>query len=79
MGAGALVACPAEADRLQLRLKRAEALLASSVHMAAGQIADMRCTDPSWVRKAIHELGDRGMAGLRPRYGGGRPRPDFEA
>jgi transposase len=31
-------------------------------------------TDPSWVRKVIHDFNERGMASLRPRYRGGRPR-----
>ena len=31
-------------------------------------------TDPSWVRKVIHEFNERGMDSLRPRYRGGRPR-----
>ena len=31
-------------------------------------------TEPSWVRSVIHEFNERGMASLRPRYRGGRPR-----
>ncbi len=42
--------------------------------MSASQIAEMWLTDPSWVRKVIHEFNERGMDSLRPRYRGGRPR-----
>ena len=48
--------------------------MASNVHMSASQIAEMWRTDPSWVRKVIHEFNERGMDSLRPRYRGGRPR-----
>jgi transposase len=58
----------------QCTRQRAAALLASNVKMSASQIAAMWCTDPSWVRKVIHEFNERGMDSLRPRYGGGRPR-----
>jgi transposase len=58
----------------QCTRQRAAVLLASNVHMSAVQIADMWRTDPSWVRKVIHEFNERGMNSLRPRYGGGRPR-----
>jgi transposase len=58
----------------QCTRQRAAALLASNVKMSASQIADMWRTDPSWVRKVIHEFNERGMDSLRPRYGGGRPR-----
>ncbi len=58
----------------QCTRQRAAALLASNVKMSASQIAQMWRTDPSWVRKVIHEFNDRGMDSLRPRYGGGRPR-----
>ncbi len=58
----------------QCTRQRAAVLLASNVHMSAVQIADMWRTDPSWVRKVIHEFNERGMGSLRPRYGGGRPR-----
>jgi transposase len=54
--------------------QRASVLLASNVRMAVPQIAEMRRTDPSWVRKVIHEFNERGMDSLRPRYRGGRPR-----
>ena len=49
-------------------------MLASNVKMSAPQIAEMWRTDPSWVRKVIHEFNERGMDSLRPRYRGGRPR-----
>jgi len=54
--------------------QRAAVLLASNVRMAVSQIAEMWHTDPSWVRKVIHEFNERGMDSLRPRYRGGRPR-----
>jgi transposase len=54
--------------------QRAAVLLASNVKMSASQIAEMWQTDASWVRKVIHEFNERGMASLRPRYRGGRPR-----
>jgi transposase len=38
------------------------------------EVAEMWRTDPSWVRKVIHEFNERGMDSLRPRYRGGRPR-----
>jgi transposase len=58
----------------QCTRQRAAVLLASNVKMTAPQIADMWRTDPSWVRKVIHEFNERGMNSLRPRYRGGRPR-----
>jgi transposase len=54
--------------------QRAAVLLASNVRMAVPQIAEMWRTDPSWVRKVIHEFNERGMDSLRPHYRGGRPR-----
>jgi transposase len=54
--------------------QRASVLLASNVRMSVPQIAEMWRTDPSWVRKVIHEFNERGMDSLRPRYRGGRPR-----
>src|SRR5262245_7263043 len=54
--------------------QRAAVLLASNVRMAVPQIAEMWHTDPSWVRKVIHEFNELGMDSLRPRYRGGRPR-----
>ncbi len=58
----------------QCTRQRAAVLLASNVRMSASQIAEMWHTDPSWVRKVIHEFNERGMDSLRPRYRGGRPR-----
>jgi transposase len=58
----------------QCTRQRAAVLLASNVKMSASQIAEMWRTDSSWVRKVIHEFNERGMASLRPRYRGGRPR-----
>jgi transposase len=54
--------------------QRAAVLLASNVRMAVPQIAEMWHTDPSWVRKVMHEFNERGMESLRPRHRGGRPR-----
>ena len=54
--------------------QRAAVLLASNVRMSVSQIAEMWHTDPSWVRKVIHEFNERGMDSLRPGYRGGRPR-----
>ena len=54
--------------------QRASVLLASNVRMSVPQIARMWHTDPSWVRKVIHEFNERGLDSLRPRYRGGRPR-----
>jgi transposase len=54
--------------------QRASVLLASNVRMPVPQIAEMWHTDPSWVRKVIHDFNERGMDSLRPRYRGGRPR-----
>lgn len=54
--------------------QRAAVLLASNVRMPVPQIAEMWHTDPSWVRKVIHDFNERGMDSLRPRYRGGRPR-----
>jgi transposase len=72
-----------EAVRLKSQAKRAKhestriraaILLASNVKMPAPQIAEMWRTDPSFVRKVIHEFNETGMNSLRPRYRGGRPR-----
>ncbi len=41
--------------------------------MAVPQIAEMWHTDPSWVRKVIHDFNERGMDSLRPRYRAGVP------
>jgi transposase len=54
--------------------QRASVLLASNVRMSVPRIAEMWQTDPSWVRKVIHEFNERGMDSLSPRYRGGRPR-----
>ena len=54
--------------------QRAAVLLASNVRMPVPRIAEMWHTDPSWVRKVIHEFNERGMDSLSPRYRGGRPR-----
>ena len=58
----------------QCTRQRAAVLLASNVKMTAPQIAEMWQTDASWVPKVIHDFNERGMASLRPRYRGGRPR-----
>jgi transposase len=54
--------------------QRASVLLASNVRMSVPRIAEMWRTDPSWVRKVIHDFNERGMDSLRPRYRGGRSR-----
>src|SRR5581483_10020233 len=54
--------------------QRASVLLASNVRMSVPRIAEMWRTDPSWMRKVIHEFNERGMDSLRARYRGGRPR-----
>lgn len=54
--------------------QRAAVLLASNVRTPVSQIAAMWRTDPSWVRKVIHDFNERGMDSLHPRYRGGRPR-----
>ena len=59
---------------MSARVSVRRCLLASNVRMAVPQIAEMWRTDPSWVRKVIHEFNERGMDSLRPRYRGGRPR-----
>jgi transposase len=54
--------------------QRAQILLASATGMAAGQIAQALSTDENQVRRVIGEFNEDGMASLRPRIGGGRPR-----
>jgi transposase len=53
---------------------RAAILLASNVKTPVPQIARMRLTDESHVRKVIHEFNEEGFDSLRPDYRGGRPR-----
>jgi hypothetical protein len=53
--------------------QRAAVLLASNVRMPVPRIAEMWHTDPSWVRRVIHDFNERGMDSLRPRYGAGVP------
>ncbi len=54
--------------------QRAQILLASATGMAAGQIARALSSDENQVRRVIREFNEDGMASLRPRIGGGRPR-----
>lgn len=54
--------------------QRAHILLASATRMSAGKIAELFRTDENQVRRVIHEFNADGMASLRPRIGGGRPR-----
>lgn len=54
--------------------QRAQILLASATGMAAPQIAQALLTDENQVRRVIREFNQDGMASLRPRTGGGRPR-----
>jgi transposase len=53
---------------------RAQILLASATGMAAGQIAQALSSDENQVPRVIPEFDEDGMASLRPRIGGGRPR-----
>jgi hypothetical protein len=53
--------------------QRAAVLLASNVRMPVPQIAEMWHTDPSWVRKVIHDFNERGMDSLRLVTGAGVP------
>ena len=53
--------------------QRAAILLASNVRMPAPQIAEMWRTDPSWVRKVIHEFNERGMDPCALATGAGVP------
>lgn len=54
--------------------QRAQILLASATGMAAPQIAQALLSDENQVRRVIREFNEDGMASLRPRTGGGRPR-----
>jgi transposase len=54
--------------------QRAQVLLASATGMGAGSIAQALQTDENQVRRVIREFNADGMASLRPRIGGGRPR-----
>src|SRR5438874_13361099 len=54
--------------------QRAQILLASATGMAASQIAQALLSDENQVRRVIREFNEDGMASLRPRMGGGRPR-----
>lgn len=54
--------------------QRAAMLLGSNAGLTAPQIASSWLTDPSFVRRVIHEFNERGFASLDPDYRGGRPR-----
>jgi transposase len=54
--------------------QRAQILLASDSRSAAPEIARVLQTDENQVRRVIAEFNADGMASLRPRIGGGRPR-----
>ena len=58
--------------------QRASVLLASNVRMPVPQIAEMWRTDPSWVRKVIHEFNERGMDSLAPSLPGRASPPDHD-
>ena len=54
--------------------QRAQILLASDARSAAPEIARVLQTDENQVRRVIQEFNADGMASVRPRMGGGRPR-----
>jgi transposase len=54
--------------------QRAQIVLASDARSAAPEIARVLQTDENQVRRVIAEFNADGMASLRPRIGGGRPR-----
>ena len=54
--------------------ERASIVLGSNAGNSAAAIAASWLTDPSHVRKVIHEFNERGVDSLRPNYRGGRPR-----
>lgn len=74
---------PEEAQRLRRMSRqskvfalrqRAQILLASDSRSPASEIARVLQTDENQVRRVIAEFNADGMASLRPRIGGGRPR-----
>jgi transposase len=54
--------------------QRAQIVLASDARSSAPEIARVLQTDENQVRRVIVEFNADGMASLRPRIGGGRPR-----
>ncbi len=54
--------------------QRAEIVLASDARSSAPEIARVLQTDENQVRRVIAEFNADGLASLRPRIGGGRPR-----
>ena len=54
--------------------QRAQIVLASDARSSAPEIARVLQTDESQVRRVIAEFNADGLASLRPRMGGGRPR-----
>jgi transposase len=60
--------------RYQSKRQRAMIVLASATGMPAPQIAEVVRSDPSHVRRVIHEFNERGFDSLDPDYRGGRPR-----
>lgn len=54
--------------------QRAQIVLASDARSSAPEIARVLQTDENQVRRVIAEFNAEGMASLRPRIGGGRPR-----
>jgi transposase len=54
--------------------QRAQILLASDSKSSAPEIARVLQTDENQVRRVIQEFNVHGMASVRPRIGGGRPR-----
>jgi transposase len=54
--------------------QRAQIVLASDARPSAPEIARVLQTDENQVRRVIRDFNTDGMASLRPRIGGGRPR-----
>ncbi len=54
--------------------QRAQVLLASDARSSAAEIARVLQSDENQVRRVIREFNTDGMASLRPRIGGGRPK-----
>ena len=53
--------------------QRAAVLLASNVRMPVPRIAEMWHTDPSWVRRVIHDFNERGWTVSALASGAGVP------
>ena len=57
--------------------QRAAVLLASNVRMPVPRIAEMWHTDPSWVRRVIHDFNEQGWTVSALATGAGVP-PDHD-